>query len=291
MKAMILAAGRGERMRPLTDSTPKPLLLVGGRPLIEYHLQRLAQAGVNEVVINTAYLGDQIQARLGDVFSVSDSDFNKPTIKSADYPPAGHISGQSSEGAKLNKNKAYSLSILYSKEIEPLETAGAILHALPLLGEAPFLLINGDVWTDYPFESLLNHYTAIGTSEHLQSLAHVVLVDNPEHNVTGDFSMVAENSEDTFTEGLNQVLGKACLSEKHENTKTYTFSGISVINPKLVTAYPDKREKFPLAEILHFGVSRQQISAEVYTGQWRDIGTIERLQALDDDLNKEQKSR
>jgi NDP-sugar pyrophosphorylase family protein len=103
--------------------------------------------------------------------------------------------------------------------------------------------------------------------------------------------MVAENSEDTFTEGLNQVLGKACLSEKHENTKTYTFSGISVINPKLVTAYPDKREKFPLAEILHFGVSRQQISAEVYTGQWRDIGTIERLQALDDDLHREQTSR
>jgi MurNAc alpha-1-phosphate uridylyltransferase len=291
LKAMILAAGRGERMRPLTDSTPKPLLLVGGRPLIEYHLQRLAQAGVNEVVINTAYLGDQIQERLGDVFSVSDSDFNKPAIKSADYPTAEHISGQSSQGAKLNKNKAYSLSILYSKETEPLETAGAILHALPLLGEAPFLLINGDVWTDYPFESLLNHYTAIGTSVHLQSLAHVVLVDNPEHNVTGDFSMVAENSEDNFTEGLNQVLSKACLSEKQENTKTFTFSGISVINPELVTAYPDKREKFPLAEILHFGVSQQQISAEVYTGQWRDIGTIERLQALDDDLNKEQKNR
>ena len=291
MKAMILAAGRGERMRPLTDSTPKPLLLVGGRPLIEYHLQRLAQAGVNEVVINTAYLGDQIQARLGDVFSVSDSDFNKPAIKSADYPTAEHISGQSSESAKLNKNKAYSLSILYSKETEPLETAGAILHALPLLGEAPFLLINGDVWTDYPFESLLNHYTAIGASEHLQSLAHVVLVDNPEHNVTGDFSMVAENSEDTFTEGLNQVLSKACLSEKQENTKTFTFSGISVINPKFVTEYPDKREKFPLAEILHFGVSRQQISAEIYSGQWRDIGTIKRLQALEDELNREQKSR
>jgi MurNAc alpha-1-phosphate uridylyltransferase len=287
LKAMILAAGRGERMRPLTDSTPKPLLLVGGRPLIEYHLQRLAQAGVKEVIINTSYLGDQIQARLGDVFSVSNSDFNK----SADYPTAEQISGQCSQGAKLNKNKAYSLSILYSKETEPLETAGAILHALPLLGEAPFLLINGDVWTDYPFESLLKHHTAIGTSEHLQSLAHVVLVDNPEHNVTGDFSMVAENNEDTFTEGLNRVLANTSLSEKHNDTKTYTFSGISVINPKLVTAYPDKREKFALAEILHFGVSRQQISAEVYTGQWRDIGTMERLQALDDDLNREQKSR
>ncbi len=249
MKAMILAAGRGERMRPLTDSTPKPLLLVGGRPLIEYHLQRLAQAGVNEVVINTAYLGDQIQARLGDVFSVSDSDFNKPAIKSADYLTAEHISGQSSQSEKLNKNKAYRLSILYSKETEPLETAGAILHALPLLGEAPFLLINSDVWTDYPFELLLSHYSAIGTSEHLQCLAHVVLVSNPKHNVTGDFSMVAENNEDTFTKGLNHELSKACLSEKQENTKTFTFSGISVINPKLVTAYPDKREKFPLAEI------------------------------------------
>ena len=289
MKAMILAAGRGERMRPLTDSTPKPLLLVGGRPLIEYHLQRLAQAGVNEVVINTAYLGDQIQARLGDVFSVSDSDFNKPAIKSADYPTAEHISGQSSESAKLNKNKAYSLSILYSKETEPLETAGAILHALPLLGEAPFLLINGDVWTDYPFESLLSRYSAIGSSEHARNLAHVVLVDNPTHNVTGDFSMVADKRKDIFTEGHHSMLGKVYLSEKHDGTEAYTFSGLSVINPKLLTAYTNKREKFSLAEILHFGASRQQISAEFFNGQWRDIGTIERLQALDDDLKKEQK--
>jgi MurNAc alpha-1-phosphate uridylyltransferase len=291
LKAMILAAGRGERMRPLTDSTPKPLLLVGGRPLIEYHLQRLAQAGVNEVVINTAYLGDQIQARLGDVFNVSDSDFNMPTIRSVDYPTADHISAYAIDTSKPDQNKANCLSILYSSEPEPLETAGAILHALPLLGEAPFLLINGDVWTDYPFESLLSHYSAIGTARHSQHLAHVVLVDNPEHNVTGDFSMVADNGEDTFTEGSNQVWVNAYLSEKHDNAKAHTFSGISVINPKLVTAYPDKREKFPLAEILHFGVSRQQISAEIYTGQWRDIGTIERLQALDDDLNREQKSK
>jgi MurNAc alpha-1-phosphate uridylyltransferase len=266
LKAMILAAGRGERMRPLTNNTPKPLLLAGGRALIEYHLQRLALAGVKEVVINTAYLGDQIQEHLGSVFTVLDSNFDK-----------------------LDTNKACSLSILYSEETEPLETAGGILHALPLLGEAPFLLINGDVWTDYPFESLLSRYSAIGSSEHARNLAHVVLVDNPTHNVTGDFSMVADKRKDIFTEGHHSMLGKVYLSEKHDGTEAYTFSGLSVINPKLLTAYPNKREKFSLAEILHFGASRQQISAEFFNGQWRDIGTIERLQALDDDLKKEQK--
>lgn len=266
---MILAAGRGSRMRPLTDHTPKPLLLVGGRPLIEYHLQRLAYAGVNEVIINIAYLGDQIQACLGDVFNASDLDLNQRDNGLKNRP---------------EDDKQYSLSITYSKEPELLETAGAILHALPLLGDEPFLLINGDVWTDYPFKSLLTHYSTIGTSDHSQSFAHVVLVDNPEHNVTGDFSIAAETCVD-------ESFGQAYLKEKIEKTKTYTFSGISVINPKLLHAYPDKREKFPLAEILHFGVSRQQISAEVYSGQWRDIGTVERLQALDDDLNSQHKIR
>jgi MurNAc alpha-1-phosphate uridylyltransferase len=272
---MILAAGRGSRMRPLTDHRPKPLLLVGGRPLIEYHLQRLAYAGVNEVVINISYLGDQIQECLGDLFKVPDID--------------------SCENGRRNRpkgNKQYSLSIIYSKEPEPLETAGAILHALPLLGDEPFLLINGDVWTDYPFESLLTHYSSIGSSGHSQSLAHVVLVDNPEHNVTGDFSMATQRRVDeSFEEGFDESAGQFYLTEKQEKTNAYTFSGISVINPKLLHVYPDKREKFPLAEILHFGVSRQQISAEVYSGQWQDIGTVERLQALDDDLNSQHKIR
>lgn len=257
MKAMILAAGRGERMRPLTDHTPKPLLLVGGRPLIEYHLHRLALAGVSEVVINTAHLGDQIQERLGDVFNVSDTELIK------------------------RDNKEYSLSITYSKELAALETAGAILHALPLLGDEPFLLINGDVWTDYPYQSLLSRFSSIATSVNSQSLSHVVLVKNPEHNVSGDFSISAEKSVD-------KSLAEAFLNEKHESANAYTFSGISVINPKLLMAYPDKREKFPLLEILHFGISRQQITAEVYRGQWRDIGTIERLQSLDDDLKSQQ---
>jgi MurNAc alpha-1-phosphate uridylyltransferase len=267
---MILAAGRGERMRPLTDNTPKPLLMVGGRPLIEYHLLRLARAGVSQVVINTAYLGDQIQARLGNVFLAPNTDAHK-----------------------TDENKAHSLSILYSNETEPLETAGAILHALPLLGEAPFLLINGDIWTDYCFKSLLSHYSASGSSENSQILAHVVLVDNPQHNPAGDFSMRVDSGDYFLGESpsLGESLNKAWLCEKHGTAKAYTFSGISVINPKLATAYPNKREKFALAELLHFGASRQQISAEFYTGQWQDIGTVERLQALDDDLNREQKNK
>ncbi len=231
---MILAAGRGERMQPLTNKTPKPLLRVGGRPLIEYHLQRLLQSGVRQVVINIAYLGEQIRDYLGDSFT--------------DGP--------------------HRLSIAYSEEPEPLETAGAILHALPLLGDEPFLLVNGDVWTDYPFDTLLDKHADSHVCQHL---AHVILVSNPEHNPKGDFSLSSENE--------SSDKGVALLCEPSE--KNYTFSGISVISPKLLTGYPNKREKFPLAEVLRFGIKHKQISAEVYTGQWRDIGTVERLKSLD----------
>jgi MurNAc alpha-1-phosphate uridylyltransferase len=286
---MILAAGRGERMRPLTDSTPKPLLLVGGRPLIEYHLLRLAHAGIKDVVINTSYLGYKIQAHLGNSFSISDVDFVKRAKQ-----------------AKINLDvahkeiaKEYSLSIAYSEEPEPLETAGAIVRALGLLGEEPFLLINGDVWTDYPFKSLIDHYSNVGDSDSAddfnnnpsQVLAHLVLVNNPQHNVAGDFSIADEDGDELLSDGLRESSVMAYLTEKHINTKAYTFSGISVINPKFVSEYPQKREKFPLAEIFHFGISRKQISAELYVGQWQDIGTIERLQALDGDLNRESLSR
>ena len=145
MKAMILAAGRGERMRPLTDSTPKPLLRVGGKALIEYHLEKLAAAGIRDVVINISYLGERIREILGD-------------------------------------GSRWHLSIQYSIEPEPLETAGAILQALPLLGEQPFVLINGDVWTDYAIEKLKDYPLQ-------SSCGHLVLVNNPSHHPEGDFSV------------------------------------------------------------------------------------------------------
>jgi len=241
---MILAAGRGERMQPLTNTTPKPLLKVGGRPLIEYHLQRLAQAGVKEVVINIAYLGEQIREYLGDSFEV---DKQSPR-----------------------------LSIRYSEEPEPLETAGAILHALPLLGGKPFLLVNGDIWTDYPFETLLAHYSCGEPNHQAQGLAHVVLVQNPEHNPSGDFSLGDAAS-------ING--GYPLLAESSEDN--YTFSGISVMSAKLLMEYPHKQDKFPLAEVLHFGIKHKHISAEVYAGEWRDIGTVERLESLDNHLKND----
>ncbi len=231
LKAMILAAGRGERMRPLTEHTPKPLLKVGGKSLIEYHLERLVSAGVKEVVINIAYLGNKIQGYLGDTF--------------------------------LSKSNPSQLSIRYSVEPEPLETAGAILHALPLLGEQPFLLVNGDVWTDFSFNDLL--YKKLSEN----NLGHLVLVDNPAHNPDGDFSI---QSSDDF------------LKEKEGHS--YTFSGVSLLNPKLITEYPQCRSHFPLGEVFHYFISQKKITAEVYRGQWWDIGTVERLKELDEQLKK-----
>ena len=218
MKAMILAAGFGERMRPLTEHTPKPLLNVGGKPLIEYHLERLSSAGIEDVIINIAHLGDQIKEALG-------------------------------------SGERWQLSIQYSVEPEPLETAGAIVHALPLLGNTPFLLINGDVWTDFPFSSLLS-------TELNNALAHLVLVDNPEHHPNGDFSI---------EHGL--------LASKNE--QAYTFAGISVLHPLLLTRYPKRRVHFPLGEVLRYFLLQQKITAEDYTGQWFDIGTVDRLERLD----------
>ena len=223
MKAMILAAGKGTRLRPLTEHTPKPLLLVGGKPLIIHHLTRLASAGFSEIVINVAYLGKQIIEALGD---------------------------GSKWGVKLE----------YSQETEPLETAGAILYAQALLGDAPFLLINGDVWSDYPLDQL--HY------HHLDNdvLAHLILVDNPAHNAEGDFS----------------ISPKGLLTEK--TSQSYTFSGMSIIHPNLITHYPQKRQVFPLGEVFNYGIEQRAITAEVYKGDWVDVGTIERLNALDNQL-------
>lgn len=212
MKAMILAAGKGERMRPLTLTTPKPLLSAGGKRLIEYHLQALAQAGFTEVVINHAWLGQQIEDYLGD-------------------------------GAR------YGVAIEYSRETEPLETGGGIRQALPLLGDAPFLVVNGDIWTDYDFTQLRGP---------LAGQAHLVLVDNPAHHPNGDF---------TLLEG--QVRDQPGL----------TYSGIAVLDPALFDGHGETT--FKLAPLLRRAMDVGQVTGEHYRGQWIDVGTPQRLSDLD----------
>ncbi len=222
MKAMILAAGRGERMRPLTDHTPKPLLQAGGKSLIEHHLIALALAGFKQVVINHAHLGQQIENRLGD-------------------------------------GPRYGLNILYSSEPEGgLETGGGIHHALPLLGDLPFLVINGDIWTDYPLSLI--------PSLKPDTLAHLILVDNPPHNPEGDFSLSADN-------------------KLHETARQrrYTFSGIGIYHPNLFKQ--QKIGRFALAPLLRKAMQANQITGEYYCGQWVDVGTPQRLHELDQQLS------
>ncbi|PYC27957.1 N-acetylmuramate alpha-1-phosphate uridylyltransferase MurU [Pseudomonas mosselii] len=212
MKAMILAAGKGERMRPLTLHTPKPLVPAAGKPLIEYHLEALARAGIREVVINHAWLGQQIEDHLGD-------------------------------------GSRFGLSIRYSPEGEPLETGGGIFKALPLLGDAPFLLVNGDVWTDYDFA---------GLNAPLQGLAHLVLVDNPGHHGRGDFRLVDGQ-----------------VSDGDEAAGTLTFSGISVLAPALFEGC--RPGAFKLAPLLRKAMAEGRVNGEHYRGHWIDVGTLERL--------------
>ncbi|MCL6415407.1 nucleotidyltransferase family protein [Aestuariirhabdus sp. Z084] len=214
MRAMILAAGLGKRMRPLTLATPKPLIPVLGKPLIEYHLERLAAEGCTRVVINHAWLGEQLETHLG-------------------------------SGAR------WGLQITYSPEDEPLETGGGVFNALPLLGSDPFLLINGDVWTDFPLGRLCGD---------IDQLAHLVLVDNPEHHPEGDFALQGSTVE---------PCGDQCL----------TFSGVSIIHPELFAgASPGK---FALAPLLRQAMGQGKVSGEYYSGHWSDVGTIERLQQLE----------
>jgi len=214
MRAMILAAGRGERMRPLTDSIPKPLLEVGGQCLIEYHLDALCKAGVSQVVINHSWLGEQLVAKLGD-------------------------------------GKRYGVSIVYSAEpAQPLETAGGIKKALPLLGTEPFIVVNGDIWTDFDFSIL---------PETLATEAHLVLVENPDHHPQGDFSL-----------GENKFL---------DNTPVFTFSGISVFSPDFFNRLDEG--VLPLAPLLRKAIEERKVSGELFTGEWWDVGTPERLAELD----------
>jgi MurNAc alpha-1-phosphate uridylyltransferase len=218
---MVLAAGRGERMRPLTDVAPKPLLLVGGRRLIEYHLLRLAAAGFREVVINTAWLGDAIEQALGD-------------------------------------GRRFGLAITYSHERpEALETGGGIFRALSLLGSAPFLLVNSDVWTDIDFAALRRDPPG-------NSLAHLVLVANPPQHPRGDFLLERGNVSEG--EGMR-----------------HTYSGIGIYRPELFAGC--EPGKFPLLPLLRRAIGERRLTGELHAGRWYDIGTVERLKALDAELS------
>jgi len=212
--AMILAAGRGERMRPLTDWTPKPLLEVRGKALIEYHLERLARAGISQIVVNLYWLGSMIRDRLGD-------------------------------------GSRYGVRIAYSEEApHALETAGGIFRALPLLGDRPFLVLNGDVFTDYP---------VAGAALRADRDAHLVLVPNPPQHPQGDFGLEA---------------GLAMPSAPVQ----YTFSGIAVYRPQFFADCVDGA--FPLKPLLLRSMAARRCSAELYGGLWEDVGTPERLAAL-----------
>ncbi len=214
MKAMILAAGRGARMRPLTDTVPKPLLEVIGKPLIVHCIENLRGVGIQDIVINLGYRGDQIHRALGD-------------------------------------GRAWGVRITYSREPEvALETGGGILQALPLLGKQPFMVINSDIWSDYPLTKL---------PADPNGLAHLVLVDNPPHHPNGDFAL---DHQRVILHGTSML----------------TFSGISVLRPEL---FADCRTgRFPLVKLLYSAIHRHQVSGEHYRGSWCDIGTPQRLAEL-----------
>lgn len=212
MKAMILAAGKGERLRPLTLHTPKPLVRAGGVPLIEFHVRALAAAGFRELVINHAWLGQQIEDYLGD-------------------------------GAR------FGVRIDYSAEGEPLETGGGIFRALPLLGEQPFLVVNGDIWTDCDFAALRRP---------LAGLAHLLLVDNPPHHPHGDF-----------------CLQDGRVGELRPGQASLTYSGVAVLHPQLFAGC--QPGAFKLAPLLRRAMADGLVSGEHYRGRWVDVGTHERL--------------
>ncbi|HSH48084.1 MAG TPA: nucleotidyltransferase family protein [Halomonas sp.] len=216
MKAMILAAGLGTRMRPLTDRCPKPLLKVGGKALIVHHLERLAAAGIDEVVINVSYRAEQIIAALG-------------------------------------QGDAFGLRIRWSEEPSPLETGGGIRQALPLLGSAPFVLINGDVWSDLD----LGRLGSLRGGE----LARLVMVDNPAHHPEGDFFLDARGKLHT------------------DGTPRLTYSGVALIDPALVAGQAPGC--FSLAPLLRDAMSQGRVAGHHHRGRWVDVGTPQRLQALD----------
>ena len=225
MKAMILAAGLGNRMRPLTLHTPKPLLEVGDKPLIVWHIEKLQKIGVTEIVINTAWLGEKLATALGD-------------------------------------GSQFGVKILWSHEGEGLETAGGIINALPLLGDEPFILVNGDVWTTMDFASLLNVQLD-------DKLGHLVLVDNPPQHPNGDFVL------------SNHL---AYSFEQEQAGEALTYSGIAVFSPKMFSGL--ENGKRPLAPLLKQAMQEQRMSAEKMQGTWVDVGTPERLTQLDQQIKQ-----
>ena len=217
---MLLAAGLGERLRPLTIETPKPLVQVGGKPIIEHHLEKLHAAGYSEIIINVSYLAQKIKNYLGD-------------------------------------GQKYNVKIIYSDEgTTPLDTAGGIIHALPFLGEDPFLVMNSDIWCDHSLS-----FANLSSNK----LAHLVLIDNPSHNSKGDFA---------YEYGKIYNSGKNFL----------TFSGIGIYRPELFINLP--KTKSALAPILRTAIEDENVSAEYFTGNWFDIGTPERLKETNIFLSK-----
>ncbi|MEH8260186.1 nucleotidyltransferase family protein [Aeromonas veronii] len=217
MKAMILAAGRGERMRPLTDLLPKPLLAVGGKPLIVHHIEKLKAVGVTELVINHAWLGHKLVESLGD-------------------------------------GSALGVTIHWSAEESALETAGGIVQALPLLGAAPFLVINGDTWLDLDYHTLVSQ--PLG-----DDLAHLWLVPNPPQHPSGDFALQGGRVMDT---------------------PAFTFSGVGLYDPAAFAGLAGGARK--LAPLLRDWMAQGRVGGSLLAGEWRDIGTVDRLRELDDQL-------
>ncbi len=211
MRAMILAAGRGERLRPLTDTIPKPLVEIAGKPLIEYHIEALSEAGFTEVVINQGHLGELLAAAIGD-------------------------------GSRWGINIHWS-----NEQPNALETGGGIHKALPLLGPSPFLVVNGDIWTDYPFKRL----RAVKCD-----WAHLVMIPNPAHKPQGDFALLHARIRDNGEDKL-------------------TFSGIAVYHPRLFEGCT--AGKFSVVPLLRSAMENHLVTGEKYAGRWEDIGTLERL--------------
>ncbi|WP_129774975.1 N-acetylmuramate alpha-1-phosphate uridylyltransferase MurU [Peristeroidobacter soli] len=230
MRAMILAAGRGERMRPLTDHTPKPLLTVAGKPMIQYHIEALAAAGVREIVINLAWLGQQIRAALGD-------------------------------------GSQFGVRIHYSDEGDAaLETGGGVFKALPLLagpsGTDPFVVVSGDVWTQYPLGDVMKRLAA-------GDMAHFVLVPNPDFHARGDFGLAGDRLTDSG--------------------ERYTYANIGVMRPEFFAA--SAPGKFPLAPLMFDWIRQNRVSGELYRGVWHNVGTPQQLQRIDQDASAQRRSR
>jgi MurNAc alpha-1-phosphate uridylyltransferase len=236
MRALLFSAGRGERMRPLTDTTPKPLLAVGGRPLIEWHIGKLVEAGVREMVVNTSWHAEQFPALLGD-------------------------------GAR------WGITLQYSYEgPEPLETGGGMRRALAMLDGEPFLAVNADIWTDFDFSTLPREPRA---------LAHLVLVPNPAQHPRGDFHLLPDGRVHDRT------------ADDPEDAETLTFSGIGVYRPQLLdpallaaAVGAPIPERFGLAQVLRHAMKTDEVHGEEHDGLWTDVGTPQRLEALDTELRR-----